>query len=425
MFLSACSNPDILSTMKIINSVITVLKVLVPIIILITGIISFAKAVMADDDKAIKGAAQLLIVKFFVGASIFFVPTLVGVFIDVAAPDSDYMICFKNATEENIIKAYQSEALNKVTKAEQTATYDDYSSALAAVNRLDNSTTKNNLLDRLELVYETIQKEREEQIRENEERWQEEYETYVENNAEKKDLEVTGAYSSSGNGTAQPGVYQNSEPDPSAAINYWSGNVNPNNFIYPKDEATGLPLGAWPKNYGSITTQLSNTKVYAGGFIWPCTPTNGVYHFVYQHNGMDIMATFGTPIYSPVDGILEYSEWGHTSNRGGDETAYSASIKLTQPLMAGGKQITNVFLTHMSGIRYRCARGQCNRTVKKGELLGFVGTAAGDSTSVGWAPHLHYTYYSGSYDNGLNTTVLESLYNIPQKTSSYNIVAGG
>lgn len=46
------------------------------------------------------------------------------------------------------------------------------------------------------------------------------------------------------------------------------------------------------------------------------------------------MAVFGTPIYSPVDGILEYSEWGHTGNHGGDATAYSLSIKLTTPITA-------------------------------------------------------------------------------------------
>ncbi|MBQ6841228.1 MAG: M23 family metallopeptidase [Bacilli bacterium] len=427
MFLSVCSNPDILSIMKIINMVIMVIKILVPVIIIITGIISFAKAVMNEDDNQIKNAAGLLFVKFLVGACVFFVPTFVGAFINIAAPNSDYMICFNNASEETIKKAYLDIAIAAVASAERTADYDDYSSALSAVAKLDNSTEKTNLSKRLELVNSTIEKEREENIREKEEQWQKDYEEYEKNNPDKKDLEVSGSYASAGNGVAQAGVYQNSEPDPSSAINYWAGRgmLIADNFIYPSDKATGLPLGAWPKNYGSITTQLSGYKVYSGGLIWPCTPTNSNYHFVYQHNGIDIMATVGTPIYAPVDGILEYSEWGHTVNRGGDETAYTVSIKLSNPITVQGKTITNVFMTHMSGIVYRCARGTCNRTVQKGELLGFVGNAAGSAQSVGWAPHLHMTYYSGSYENGFYTKATETLYGIPNGTSSYNIVAGG
>ena len=80
------------------------------------------------------------------------------------------------------------------------------------------------------------------------------------------------------------------------------------------------------------------------------------------------MAYFGTPIYSPVDGTLDYSEWGHTSNMGGDETSYSVSITMNKAVNVGGKTVKTIFLTHMSGIRYRCARGTCNRTVKKAPL---------------------------------------------------------
>ena len=34
------------------------------------------------------------------------------------------------------------------------------------------------------------------------------------------------------------------------------------NCTYLVDEATGKSLGAWPKNYASIPTQLNNTKVF-------------------------------------------------------------------------------------------------------------------------------------------------------------------
>ena len=135
------------------------------------------------------------------------------------------------------------------------------------------------------------------------------------------------------------------------------------------------------------------------------------------------MANFGEPIYSPVDAILVYSEWGHTVNRGSDETAYSVTLELETPIKFAGVNIGHIFLTHMSGIRYRCEWGNCNRKVKKGELLGFVGNAAGTSLSGGWAPHLHMTYYPyNNYGGGLYTKNMEKLYNI---TSGTKRKAGG
>ena len=223
---------------------------------------------------------------------------------------------------------------------------------------------------------------------------------------------------SDGNGSIVPGAVLSSEPDPSAAINYWKNYVDPNNFVYPKDTLTGLSLGAWPKDYASIPTQLENMVQYQNAYIWPTSPTGGTYTYVYEHNGMDIMAKFGTPIYSPVDGTLEYSTWGHTTNKGSDETAYSVSIEPDIKVTYGGTTINCIFFTHMSGIRYRCDNtSQCNRKVKQGELLGFVGNAAGSASSVGWAPHLHLTFYnSSSYSTGLRTSTLEKFYNITSNT---------
>ena len=208
------------------------------------------------------------------------------------------------------------------------------------------------------------------------------------------------------------------EPDPAIAINYWSDRLSSSDFVYPKDSKTGKSLGAWPKNYKDYPIQLTNYKIYDDNFIWPVTPSEGKYIFVYNHNGIDIMANFGTPIYSPVDGTLVYSTWGNTTNKGSDETAYSVTITPDQKITYAGTTIDEIFMTHMSGIRYRCEWGQCNRKVKKGELLGFVGNAAGSANSVGWAPHVHMTLYnSSSYNTGLSTSSIEKLYNIKSNTN--------
>ena len=55
------------------------LKIAIPLIIIIFGIIDFAKAVASSDDKAIKNASMSLFRRLLVGICIFFVPTIVAV----------------------------------------------------------------------------------------------------------------------------------------------------------------------------------------------------------------------------------------------------------------------------------------------------------------------------------------------------------
>ena len=60
-----------------------ILKIVVPLIIIIFGIIDFAKAVASSDDKAIKNASMSLFRRLIVGICIFFVPTIVKVIFDL------------------------------------------------------------------------------------------------------------------------------------------------------------------------------------------------------------------------------------------------------------------------------------------------------------------------------------------------------
>lgn len=57
--------------------VVFILKILIPAILVIIGIIALGKAVISDDDKEIKTAVNKLIKKFIVAVVIFFVPTLI------------------------------------------------------------------------------------------------------------------------------------------------------------------------------------------------------------------------------------------------------------------------------------------------------------------------------------------------------------
>ena len=410
--MNICSRPDVLEVMYILNIIVSIAKVIVPIIIIITGMISFFKVVTSDNDY--KDAAQVLITKVIVGAFVFFVPSFVYAVISLVDP-TDFSLCFKNATKQNINNAKVKAATDAVLEAERTQNKAEYDTAMGFVAYLDSGTVKTNLNSRLDAVNKTIAENAKKKQEENDKIYEENIETANKG----KELEYTGDYAV-GSGSCKKGVAVTSEPSPLDAISCWPNVLNPNDFVFKKD-ANGKSLGSWPKNYESIPTQLTSYKTYGGTYIWPVTPTGGVYNHVYDHTSIDIMAPFGTPIYSPVDGTLTYSEWGHTSNKGGDETQYSISIAVSNPINVGGKRITTIFMTHMSGLRYRCARNQCNKMVKKGELLGFVGNAAGSTESVGWAPHLHMTFYAAD-GSAIQTAPVEQLYNV---SSGQSIVAGG
>lgn len=84
-----------------------------------------------------------------------------------------------------------------------------------------------------------------------------------------------------------------------------------------------------------------------------------------NHNGVDLAAPTGTPVYATADGyVARASRW----------SSYGNYIQIEH----GGDMHTRY--AHLSG--YNVAEGQY---VRKGELIGFVG-----STGRSTGPHLHY-----------------------------------
>lgn len=61
---------------RIIGYIVLVVKWLVPIVIIILGIIDFAKAVISSDDKALNKATSSLAKRIVAGLIVFFIPTL-------------------------------------------------------------------------------------------------------------------------------------------------------------------------------------------------------------------------------------------------------------------------------------------------------------------------------------------------------------
>ncbi len=139
---------------------------------------------------------------------------------------------------------------------------------------------------------------------------------------------------------------------------------------------------------GSSSGSSSGWAVSRYGFQWPTTcryiscefgpryhPITGVYS---NHSGMDIAASYGSPIYACASGTVTTATYG---------TAYGYHVVINH-----GNGFSTLY-GHMC--RYTVSVGQY---VTRGQVIGYVG-------STGWStgPHLHLTmYYNGALVNPKN-----------------------
>lgn len=82
---------------QFIGRIVLILKIVIPIMLIVLGIIGLGKAVLADDDKEIKTQVNKLITKFIAAVVIFFLPNLVTACFKLvngfSEVEADYMIC--------------------------------------------------------------------------------------------------------------------------------------------------------------------------------------------------------------------------------------------------------------------------------------------------------------------------------------------
>jgi len=122
-------------------------------------------------------------------------------------------------------------------------------------------------------------------------------------------------------------------------------------------------------------TPMTNLKTQRGGYD--------------ADTGLDIHGKIGDPIVSPVDGILEYAEAGHTAQMGQDsdptrpgvQPQLSFRIKLDKPFTYQGKTVNFVYGTHLSTLDPAVAN-KSGIKIKQGQRLGTMGQANN-------VPHLH------------------------------------
>ena len=136
-----------------------------------------------------------------------------------------------------------------------------------------------------------------------------------------------------------------------------------------KSIAASKGVLAWPME-GVMTQGYGNTGFTSLGYSF--------------HNGIDLAAPAGRPIYVPADGVVVRCATG--------AAAYGnwCAIKHTIPTATGNRQIVTLF-GHMT--KFVLGGGQ---TVKRGDLVGYEGNT-GNTSRLLYGPdrgyHLHFTVF--------------------------------
>lgn len=73
-----CYNPNILKTFRFVGYLLFIAKLVIPLILIIMGSIDFGKAMISDDDSAVKKASNVFIRRVIASVIIFFIPTIVN-----------------------------------------------------------------------------------------------------------------------------------------------------------------------------------------------------------------------------------------------------------------------------------------------------------------------------------------------------------
>ena len=90
-----CSDKDFMAIVRVVGYVVFAIKIVVPIILIIVGMIDLAKAVSAKDEGEIKKAQQALVKKAIAAVLVFLVVTIVSILMGLVSKKEykDCMVC--------------------------------------------------------------------------------------------------------------------------------------------------------------------------------------------------------------------------------------------------------------------------------------------------------------------------------------------
>ncbi len=155
--LGICDNGDVLSVFRIVNIVITIIKIVVPIILMLSLMIDYAKAVADNNSDALAKISRTAVSKVVAAILVFYIPTFVTLIANISSFNKDnYLNCLTNATPEGITQAYENLAQKYLDIAKNELTDGSYLNAQTQIMKLKNEESKKRLAKELEKVKKAL-----------------------------------------------------------------------------------------------------------------------------------------------------------------------------------------------------------------------------------------------------------------------------
>lgn len=161
--LSICSNPDVLSVLRMVKTVITIIKIAVPIILIVSLMIDYTRAMTNSDSSALLKANKTAVSKVIAAMLVFYIPTFVYLIADISSYNKNSIIgCIGGATDAAIAAAHENLAQTYVDIARKELTDAAYSNAVSHLLKVKDESVKKRMLEELQEVKEEIEKKKKE-----------------------------------------------------------------------------------------------------------------------------------------------------------------------------------------------------------------------------------------------------------------------
>ena len=113
MLAAICQNPEVLTISKYVRLVINLIRIIVPIALMISLMVTFINAMTGKGDDELPKALKQSVNKILAAILVFLIPTFINTIMSTMnATSINYKDCLDNATEENISAAYTARAKN-------------------------------------------------------------------------------------------------------------------------------------------------------------------------------------------------------------------------------------------------------------------------------------------------------------------------
>ena len=150
MILSICDNPSVLSVIDIIKTIIQIIRIAVPIILILSCMISYMKAIKDDDELA--KTSKLIVNKVISAVLIFLIPTFVNI-IGYVTGSEDFKECLHFGSNNSVTNVYEDKINELIDKVKETGDYNDYLNLKNYLNQIRDRKIRDKYDPILEEIY--------------------------------------------------------------------------------------------------------------------------------------------------------------------------------------------------------------------------------------------------------------------------------